>query len=89
MTLLDMLKIGSSVTTVYNSIVSCFQDLFQEAAEEAKVPIPLAYLLDKEYDEERYLALAEVFSERYFMDFDYSFEEFVEAVEYFVEEVSE
>ena len=89
MTLLDMLKIGSSVTTVYSQIVSYFKDQFQELAGEWNAPIPLACLLDKEYDEERYLALAEIFSEQYFMDFDYSFEEFVEAVEYFEEEISE
>ena len=89
MKLLDMLKTGSSITTVYDQIVSYFKDQFQETAEEAKVPIPLAYLLDKECDEERYLALAAELSKRYFMDFDYSFEEFVEAVSYFDEEVEE
>ena len=89
MKLLDMLKTGSSITTVYDQIVSYFKDQFQELAGEWDAPVPLAYLLDKEYDEEKYLALAAELSKRYFMDFDYSFEEFVEAVSYFNEEVEE
>lgn len=89
MKLLDMLKTGSSVTTVYDKIVSYFKDQFQELAGEWNAPIPLAYLLDKEYDEEKYLALAVEFSKRYYINFDYSFEEFREAVNYFNEEVSE
>ena len=89
MKLLDMLKTGSSVTTVYYNLVSYFKDQFQELADEWNAPIPLACLLDKDNDEARYLALAEEFSKRYYINFDYSFEDFREAVSYFNEEVSE
>lgn len=86
MKLLDMLKTGSSVMVVYNELVNYFKDQYQEFA---TVPIPLAGLLDKEYDEDKYLALAEELSKRYYINFSYSFEEFLEAVDYFNEEVSE
>jgi hypothetical protein len=87
MKLKDILGYWSSVTTIYNQVVVSFKIDFQEAVDEVGEPVTLASFLEKEYDEKTYLARAKYFEEYFAVGFDYSFDEFVEAVEYFDETI--